>query len=228
VTVVFTELASGFSNVSSQTYETGSFTIAQNELILVGVVNGKLGTPGFVTLAGHGQTWVEVENQLWDDALTSRLTLLRAMKSSGGSVSDTLDVSVDGSGNWVIGWIVVKVTGVTTGANGADAVVQAADDRDEGTALVVDMAPFANSANTTYAFFGHSNAATTITPGAGYTASTQVATAVGAIRAQWFVGVDQNPTATTGAADYWAGIVAELESGAPGAVASTRVFGMIA
>jgi hypothetical protein len=92
VAIAVTELDSGIDNTDQQIYTTGSFTLDQNELILVGVVGGRVfGTPGTVTVTGHSLTWAEVQTTVWGAFASTRFSLLRAMKGTAGTSTGLAD-----------------------------------------------------------------------------------------------------------------------------------------
>jgi len=226
VAIVFTELTSGSSNTDTQTYVTGSFSIADNELVTVWVLNGKSvsGTAGTVTVTGHSMTWVSAEDQLGAfNAL--RLTMLRAAKTGVGTTTGTLTITVSGTQNSCCNWVVVKTTGVVVTTNGGDGIDQVADESGYASSMACNLTAFANPANATIAGFAIVDTSLTITAEAGYIQSTQQETFLAALRVQWLSGTDENPVASWGSLDLCLGISAELINSTPGSTLGARAYG---
>jgi hypothetical protein len=226
VAIVVTELLAAGSTLDQQVYTTGSMTIGQDELILVGVFNGLDegdGTAGAVTLTGLSQTWVLVHSAVRTAGDSSvRLSVLRCMKATAGTTSGALTITIAGTNNLGAGWVALKVAGLATGSNGSTAVVQSATQTTgNATSVTVSLATFGDSGNGVVAFYGHMGTAT-ITPEGGYASSTQVATnfflapnttfEAARLRAASLAGVDVTPSATCLSADDWWAVALELKN----------------
>lgn len=176
--VVATHLTSGVENTDGTEFTTASISPTGNSLILLAfsVRNGSSTDPTIASVAGNGLTWVLVDSSAWDPDSTSRrkLFVYRAMGASPstGAITITTDQTETD-----VSWSVDEFSNVvTTGANGADAVVQSVDNNDDGvTELTVTLSAFADSDNATYGAFSQYNSQST-SEEAGYTQLSDVNT----------------------------------------------------
>jgi hypothetical protein len=147
------------------TYTTDLFTPTKERLILASVHN-TVTTPGTPTASGFNLTWVEVDSETQGD---ERVTVFRAMGHSdlaeGALTFDFAGTAQDG-----VRWSIAEFDGVlTTGDNGANAVVQSVSGTESQSAsLTITLAALTDATNATYGAFA-ATLATGITPGSGYT-----------------------------------------------------------
>lgn len=196
-------------------------TIGANELGLCVLVNKKDGgspPPGAISSITHtGANWEIVDatkgTVLYNSIATSnsRITLFRCMPTS--AVDATATINVDSTSQAVWNYYFLKATGVTTGANGANAILQAESNRADSpvTSLTVTLATLGDALNAVVGFFGGSNDNTS-TPEAGYTELVdQTANNGDSLAVFWDVGGDTTPTNTYGGNNAAGGIAIELQ-----------------
>ena len=163
--VTATQLTSDASETDANSYATTSISPTADSLILA-AVGSTLGTggPNTPTASGASMTWVQVATVAI--STTGRITVFRTLNSSPGSGAITFDFGGETQDRGL--WTIAEFSGVvTTGSDGADAVVQSATDTATATSLTVTLSAFSNSGNATYgALFN--NSATAITPGSGF------------------------------------------------------------
>jgi hypothetical protein len=116
-----------------------------------------------------------------------RLAVFRAMSAAPGSGPLTITFNLTASH---AEWIVSQWDGVeTSGANGVDAIVQAATNRaDASGGLSVQLNPFEHPNNVAYGLFGVNSKVAAITPGGGFTEiaeQTSTENTTGTIQAEW-------------------------------------------
>lgn len=165
-----TNLTRGSSG-SANSATTASITPAGNRLILVGVISARgsgsnITTP---TVSGDGLTFVQIATQT-SNASNWRLTLFRAMVAAPSSGALTIDFGGQ-TQDQGIGWFVEEITGaVTSGTNGADAVVQSGTGNATGTntGLTITLSAFGSTRNG--AFGVVASQGVSITAGSGFTA----------------------------------------------------------
>lgn len=150
-----TVLTCSYSVTAAASYDTASITPTANKLILASCVTEFSTTcPTVPTLSGCGLTWVENDTICWDNGgTTRRTTMFRAMGSSPTTGALTFDLSSETQDT--CSWSIVEWdTVVTTGSNGADAIVQSVQSPvSPGSETFLDLAfaAFADSNNATYA-----------------------------------------------------------------------------
>ncbi len=149
-----TDLDSGSSDTDGTSVATNSVSPTANSLVLASVAVQKDATPqNTPTLSGAGMTWVQVRDFFYDDAgSVKRLTMFRALDASPGSGVLTFDFAGQTQASFL--WTVVEFDNVDTGgADGADAIVQDAQDPASpggDTVIDVTLAAFADIDNVTY------------------------------------------------------------------------------
>ena len=144
----YTSLTTGNSASAGTSSNTASISPGANRAVFLWVQawdNALAAVPTF-TISGLGMTWDLV------DSITSggiqRMSLYRCMGSpSTGAITIARSVSSNCS------WIVLEVSGVKTGSNGANAIVQVVNNQGAGvTTLTATLAAFADSNNRPLAF----------------------------------------------------------------------------
>ena len=208
--------------------------IGANELGLCIVVNKKDGgtpPPGAVSsVTQTGATWdiAHATNAtvLYNSIATSnsRITLYRCMPTS--AVNATATINVDGANQAIWNYYFLKATGVTTGANGANAILQLANNRADSpvTTLTVTLSTLGNALNAVVGFYGGSNDNTS-TPEAGYTELVdQTSNNADSLAVFWDVGGDTTPTNTFGGNNAAGGIAIELQDESLGGGSSGQPY----
>lgn len=173
---------------------------------------------------------VQVDTVAFDTTGTplSRLTLFRAMKSSGlsnGSCTISWGQTTTGHGH-----VIVAFTGAdTSGTDGSGAVAQsvtgATNNATAGAGLSIALAALQADSASAGGFSNSINSITALAPGAGYTAGTGVAfnTPATSLRAEWdttgvtTVNMTQSGTSNIG------GIAVEVQSAPPPLLAEYRM-----
>ncbi len=164
-----TSLTTGNSG-SASSAATASISPGPNRLVLLSVISAK-GSGGDVTTptaSGCGITWVQIATRT-ANAGNWRATMFRELVSAptSGQVTISFGGQTQHQG---IGWNISEAMPVkTTGANGADAVVQSATGLASGTntGLTITLSAFANPSNLIYAFVASQGVS--ITVGSGFT-----------------------------------------------------------
>jgi hypothetical protein len=130
--IVFTNTNSGFSTTGIGSVLGPTLTAGKFYIMFAGTSNGA-GTPATVSLSGTGQTWTEIGTA--GGALNStsgkRVQAFRYYATS----TTTSDITFSYTGTQDGGWCALyEVAGaVTTGTNGADAIVQTVTNTDNAT-----------------------------------------------------------------------------------------------
>jgi len=221
-----TELTAGGaagSNIMSAT--TNSIAPGANRLILAWIVNHDNNTPIVpTTVSGNGLTWTSVTGASWNFSggkNHDQMTLYRAMGASPTAGSVTISYS---QGQQSISWSIVEFSGVdTSGTNGSGAVKQfiAGMDNAAGpSGLTLTLNLTIGSGNATAGGFGNTNAlAASISPGAGYTAFSEVYVSAtqSDLRAEWRPDGNVVVNATQSGSFPMGGIAVEIRAagGAP-------------
>jgi hypothetical protein len=151
--------------VSSTNFTTGqsvSFSLTKTAgrlyVVVVGVSNGG-GTPATVSLSGTGETWTEIGSAggALNTTVQARIQAFR-FNCTSTLPSNTTSFSFSGSldGDW---FIVYEVTNVlTTGTNGADAIVQVVtSSNNSDTNPTITMTALSGRASVLAAFMNNIN-----------------------------------------------------------------------
>lgn len=168
-------LTTGSSETDAASYLTASITPTANCLVLVAVGSSASTAVNSPAVTGCGMTWVKVSEE-FDDGATRHVALFRGMSSS--PTTGALTISFGGQTQERVEISVVEFSGVdTSGANGANAIVQHAKESLEGgsvdTDLTVTLGAFASSNNATYGVIRSSYPANLLA-GSGFTKTTSV------------------------------------------------------
>ena len=179
MSVSFTDItaATVASTSNATTYASGTFTPIANRLYLLGVVHSDAATEATVptVTTTTGLAFVQVGSSIPFDTIAAnvhRLTVFRAMKSSGLS-SGTYTITLADAGTGATGLLLESNDQVvTTGADGADAVTNISTNNGDASAnpTVTMAGAFSSNDNGVVAFFG-SDDATAPTAPAGWTAA---------------------------------------------------------
>ena len=169
--IIHTLLTRGTDEVDKTIYTTASVTPAANNLMLAAVyvehISGDAKPPD--SLSGNGLTWVKVDDIIFSgDPDWNGISLWRAMGSA--PTAGAITITFPGT-HQVCHWYINQFSGVDTGgADGADAIVQSANNKAAtGTSLTVTLASFADSVNNVaFGFLGLANLDEAVTPGAGF------------------------------------------------------------
>ena len=215
-----TELAGGGAAGSNiKTATTSSIAPGANRLILAWIVNTNNQTPDLPTLSGNGLTWVVASTAVWNagkPTFLDRITLFRAMGASPTAGSVTISFS---SGQESIAWSIVEFSGVdTSGTNGSGAVVQTATGTDDAagpSGLTITLPSAIGSGNATAGGLGNAGAAAaSISPGAGYTAFSEVYLSgpQSDLRAEWRADGSATVNATQSGSFPMGGIAVEIRA----------------
>jgi len=197
-----------------------SITPTTNKLILAffNTVRTAVAAADIPTVAGNGLTWVNITDQLFDNAGTdrARVSVFRALgTASSGVVTFTL-----ANDHLRAGWTIVEFDNIDTGgANGADAIVQSAKARfDDGggeTATpLVTLSAFSNVNNATVGFTGLGFPSTTVAPGTGFAELGEATQGNGqGVQSEWRADNDTTVDWTFAASVESGCIAIELKSG---------------
>lgn len=215
--VVATELTTAANGSQQITYTTASITPGANRLILAWIFNSNNNPVGTPTLSGNGLTWVQVNTVTWNPVASPdyRITLFRAMGAAptAGSVSITFPVNQRAAA-----WSIIEFSGVdTSGTDGSGAVLQNATGSDDAAGpagLTITLPSAIGSGNATAGGFGNNSNVPSISPGAGYTAFSEVNTSNPNLdlRAEWRADGNTNVRATQTGAHPIAGIAVEIKA----------------
>lgn len=205
--VTATNLETSGSASSASSYATGSVTPLAYELVLVTVYSNKASgnTP---TISGNGLTYVQVAT-IPDSTNTHHVTLFRGLGNNPTAGAITIDFASQAQNRCT--WSIDLFDSVDfTGSNGANAVVQSATNKDEGTntGLTVTLGAFGDVNNATYGAF---RLGSTETVGSGFTQLGQYNTADN-IMSEWKATNDTSVDATCSSTSGFAlGVAAELK-----------------
>lgn len=176
--VTYRSLTSG-NSASGSSVNTASVSPVANKLITIAVFNARGGAAATLpTVSGASMTWTQVATVTANSG-NWRITLFRAMSVTPGS--GALTISFGGTNqDQGIFWFVNEFSGVvTTGTNGADAIVQSPTNTTSGTntTITVTLSNFAKSSNATYGFCGTQGTSPVV--GSGFTQINSQSTAAG-------------------------------------------------
>lgn len=186
--IVATQLTSGADSTNGTVYTTASVSPSGGRLQVLAVyITRSAGIPSTgTTVTGCGLTWAQittVSNNTGSDS--SRLMLFRAMGSpSAGALTITAP-----EGQLRAGWSLTEFENVeTSGSDGADAVIQSANDQNGGATLTgatITLSAFGNAANAAFGAIGVT-ASGAVTEGSGFTElSENTVETVSQLQAEW-------------------------------------------
>lgn len=147
-----TGLAGATSSTDASAYTTASIDVAQNDLVILYVVNTKASSPTVPTGIvdnGGGLTWVKEDETATFNGDKSIVSVWRAMTTTSNPAAGTQTINF-GSTQTGCGWSIIKVSGAdTTGTNGSGAVIQSVPGTlgSSGTSLSVTLAAFGAAGN---------------------------------------------------------------------------------
>lgn len=169
--ITATHLVDAGSGDDATSYATASVAPHAYNLLLLAVVSAKATTPEIPTVTGLGLTWVHVAGVSYGSGTDlQRVDVFRAMATSPTQITPGAITITYATTHLACGWSLDQFAGVvTTGANGADAIVQSGTQSataSPGT-MVVTLAAFGHANNVPYgAFARNSNA--NFDPGTGF------------------------------------------------------------
>ena len=215
-----TDLAEGgASGPNIKTATTSSIAPGANQFILAWILTTNNQTPGTPTLVGNGLTWILVNIAYWNPSGPSfqdSITVFRAMGASPTAGSVTISYS---SGQQSIAWSIVEFSGVdTSGTNGSGALMQSATGTDDAagpSGLTITLPSAIGSGNATAGGFGNAGAAAaSISPGAGYTAFSEIYLSgpQSDLRAEWRADGSATVNATQSGSFPMGGIAVEIRA----------------
>jgi Bacterial Ig-like domain (group 1)/Calcineurin-like phosphoesterase len=190
-TITHSLLTVGADPANVKVYATAPISPAPNALVTVAVLTHRSSNPPptAVITGGGMSNWTEVAAVTFDPVGSplKRVAVFRAMSAAPGSGPLTITFSATVSH---AEWIVSQWEGVeTSGANGADAIVQTASNRiDASGGLAVQLNGFEHPNNVAYGVFGVTSNVVAITPGSGFTEiaeQTSTEGTTGTIQAEW-------------------------------------------
>jgi hypothetical protein len=216
----------GSDATDTTAYATASVTAHANKLITIAIMSSRAAaatqTPA---VTGFGKTFVSVGNITFNTTATprSRISIFRTLLAS----DQTDDVNiVFANSHDGIAWALREWDGVvTTGADGADAVVQFATNRANGSGtLTVTLATIV-AGNATYGAFGL-DSGTTVTEGGQYAPLTTqtIAGPTHQLFDEWDATAS-TPVDASSAGSDWGGIGIEIAAAAAGDASITTVVG---
>lgn len=222
--------ADAANGVNANSFSTASITPAANNLVLAWVTNTKATTPDTPTLSGNGLTWVQVATVTWGTigTPTARTTLFRAMGAAPSAGAVTIGFA--GVTQTGAAWSIVQFGGVdVSGTNGSGAVVQSVTGRTDNASaaagLSITLAALGNANNASAGGFSNMvNLATSISAGAGYTASAGAThnSPATSIRSEWKTTGSTTVDVTQSAVSHIGGIAVEVKADlCPGNVVTT-------
>lgn len=201
--------STGVGSINSQTYTVGKF------YLLIYLRLDDAGTPADFSVSGTSSTWTEIANStgITTGAARARLKVWRYAPTS--TVTESLSFT---GAAFAEGTIVVlfEITGViTTGSNGADAIVQiVTDEVDAGTDPTITMSALNGTKNTVLAFFGNNVNPFGSTPESGWTELSEggfTLPTTGGVFIKRNATTDNTPSVTASSSD-WMGVAIELRS----------------
>lgn len=207
------------SEVSTTSYVTSAtLTPAVNDLYLLAVANRVgSGTPNTPTVTGGGGlTWVQVATVQIPTTTTRRITVFRALKTSG-LTSGTITVDFAGQTQTRVSLSVDEFAGVdTSGTDGSGAIVQSnTGSAASGTTATVTLSAFGDATNNAAYMASGNTSLIVVTPETGYTelADTGASGTIGpSVEVEWKIGQDTSVTSTWGVSNNWAAIAAEIKA----------------
>jgi hypothetical protein len=202
------------STTNAATYASPSFTPKVNTLYLLAVSHSDAAPEATVPTISTttGLAFVQVATVVFNTIANNlqRLTLFRAMKSSGLSAG-TFTVNLADAGTGCLAQLAEVAMVLGTGTDGADAIRNVSTNNANATANPnVTLGAFNDVKNATYACFG-TNLATAPTAGAGFTTllANTYSTPTAGLYSEFQAANDTTATCTLASSD-WAGIAVEL------------------
>lgn len=236
--IVVTDLYGEAVYAGGQSRVTGAnIAIGANELGLLVLLNKKDGgtpPPDVISSISHtGATWERadatggLDTVLYNSIATSnsRISLWRCMPTS--AVNATATINVSGANQAIYNYRFLKATGVTTGANGANAILQVKNNRADSPVTTlsggISMNALGDVLNAVVSFFGGNND-NTATAKTGYTELfDQTANNGDSLEGQWDIPGDTSPNVTFGGNNAIAGIAIELQDASVGGGGGTVI-----
>lgn len=201
--VTYTKLTEGINSSAFSSITTASVAPDANTLILITVVSKIASSdPNEPTASGLGLTWTQHTSVLQDGSQHVRVTILRALSTTaitGGTVTINFGGQNQDSGAWAI---VEYQNVVTTGSNGADAIVQTVTSSAGSTTTTVTLSSFSKNVNATLGVIGSLSLGTTYNLPSGFTQVSRQTSAETIIESDFFNGNDTSLTWTQNGSTY--------------------------
>lgn len=204
-----TLLTSGTDNDLNASATTASISPTANRLVLAAVARTNFGADQTPTVAGSGLTWVQVAHTIVNTGALHTLTLFRAMSSGPGS--GALTIQLAGAQDTILWSIVEFDTVISSGVDGANAIVQSnLSVSSGGTNATLTLGNFGNASNAVYSTTLTDN--TTHSKDATFTELHNITDANTYLRlsTQFLASNDTAPYTSLGAANAWGIIALEL------------------
>lgn len=152
-------------------------------------------------------SWTQVATRVYTGT-GRRVTIFRGVSASPGSGALTISF---GSTQDQCLWTVIEWDGlITTGTNGADAVVQSAGGEVAGTSFTINLSAFDDPNNAAFGFiYINDTFGVSVTPGSGFTELVELNN-VHTIQAQWKDTSDTTVDWSNGESKNWVGLALEL------------------
>lgn len=187
-----------------------NLTCSANKLYLACVVNQTSGggaTPSGLTGGGQS-TWTQVRTALV--GANERMTIFRALSASPGAAAALTATWSSSQGSFGAIWVIEYAGVLTTGTNGADAVVQSASNTSSSASgLTVTLASFADATNNVAAGFFCNATTSAATAGSGFTLLGNSTGQSRRFSHEWKTGEDTSVD-ITGGTGRWVGVGLEL------------------
>ena len=203
----YTYSTSGIGVISSYTYVTGKFYLCVHMRV-------DATTPADFTMSGTSSTWTEIANVTGVTTGTNLFRIKAWRYAPASDVTEALSFSdaALSDGSIVVLW---EITGViTTGANGADAIVQVVTDAQDADADPTITMAALNAKNSVVAFFGNNVNPFGATPESGWTELSENGfntPTTGGVFLSRHRTSDNTPSVTASASD-WVGVAFELNA----------------
>jgi hypothetical protein len=204
-----TNLGSNFTTLGIGVFSGVPFVSGRLYIFFVGVSNAG-GTPATVTLSGSSQTWTEIAMTL-NNSGNRRIYAFRYLATS--SHSNQTDFSISGVQDGMFATL-IGITGcVTTGTNGADAVVQSTTSNANGADPSLTLSAIANRGSVLTGFINERNAFGG-TAESGWTGGEDngYATPDTGEFVMWRISTTDNTPTVTSTSNNWGGIAIEIRA----------------
>lgn len=208
--VTATNLVASGSGTDGTSFTTASISPTANRLVLVTIYSADVSSPAATpTVSGAGMTWVQVDTVV---STNFRTTVFRSMSASPGSGALTIDFGAATQDLCI--WCIDEFGNVdTSGANGAGAVVQSANNSATGaTSLAITLSAFASTNNATFGGFGI-GASTSSTVGSGFTQLGDFGVGTGHATSEWKNSNDTSVDLSWADSATGVGVAVEIREG---------------
>jgi hypothetical protein len=161
-------VTNGTDDTDASTYTTAGVTILVTCAYLLSVITSHATAAPIPTIAGAGQTWVQVDTQTFAGG-QGRLTTFRCGGLAGSGALTITATAATGCQ-----WILDGFNGVITDNNGGGAIFQEVGSNGTATTATITLGATESASNASYGVWARSAAANEAwTPGAGFTSMVQ-------------------------------------------------------